>query len=250
MTQFDDARALLEKAAGEKAPLRVFAAERKVLADVAACVTDVDFQSNRRPTIECAVEDDATRSSFEVGDFLEAHIEVAGAVYRFDAFVFEHVRRGHARAVFLAVCGAPVLVGRRRRVRVEPKEELHLRLVLGGEDGSLKTVARDRRGVVGEGLLRNISAGGVGVVFPSTLARRFAIDDAVVVAVRLPGDTRELLVSGKVVHLKAKSYRRTVHCGIAFNIGKPPTPEIRCIAAYVMRERKARALASSGLRFW
>ena len=251
MTQFDDdARALLEKAADEKAPLSVFAAERGELEDLMACVAGCDFESNRHPTLECALGDDAARSSFEVGDFLEARIEVAGQMYRFEAFVFEHVRRGHARGFFLAVAAAPVLVRRRQRVRVEPAEGLRLRVTLGGADDSLKAIARDRRGLVSEGLLRNVSAAGVAVVFPSDLGRCLAIDDPVDIALRRPEDDAEMRVRGKVVHLKAKRSRQTLQCGIAFDMAKPPAPEIRRIAAYVMRERKARALTSSGLRFW
>lgn len=251
MMQFDeDDRALLEKAAAEKAPLSVFAAERDGLEDVVARVEGCDFEGRREPTLECRLGDDGERSSFEVGDFLEARIEVAGQTYCFDAFVFENVRRRRGRAVFLSVCGAPALVGRRQRVRVEPAGTLHLRVALGGDDGSLKAVASDHCGVVGEGLLRNISAGGVGVVFHSSLAKCLVIDAAVAVAVHLPGDASEMLVRGKVVHLKAKPRRQTLQCGIAFDIDKPPSPEVRRIAAYVMRERKTRALASSGLRFW
>jgi len=251
VTQLDeDIGALLERAADEKALLSVFAAERGELVNLTACVVGCDLQSGGRPTLECALEDDAIRSPFEVGDFLEAHVEVAGQVCRVEAFVFEHVRRRHARTVFLTVSGAPALLRRRRLARVEPAEKLHLRVALGGDDASLKAVASDHRGAVTEGLLRNISAGGVAVVFPTDLARRIAVEDAVAVALRLPGDGSEMLVRGRVAHLKPKRSRQIVQCGIAFDIDKPPSPEIRRIAAYVMRERKARALASSGLRFW
>ena len=241
------ARSLMMAAARDDAPARVTLGERREQEGVDGAL--VSAQTRDVPVVEFRMREMHALAPFEVGDFLALQTEIRDQVYRFEAFVVRVERAGRTRALFLQVTGGPETKGQRKSPRVAPGARMHVSLKLDTQEPSLRSLATDQMGAAVDGLLRNISAGGVAVSFHRQICERLALGDQVSLSLRLPDEPSDMILTGTVIYMQP-TRRDTAHCGIAFREAGPNRTHLARIGDFVVQERRARALASSGLRFW
>ena len=241
------AKSLMVAAARDQAPARVTAGERREQEGVDGAI--VGAEARQGPVAEFRLREIYALAPFEIGDFLTVQTDVRDQIYRFEAFVVQQERAGRTRSLFLQVTGGPEPKGQRKSPRVAPGARMHVSLKLDTQQPSLRSQATDQMGGAVDGLLRNISAGGVAVSFHRRICERLALGDQVSLSLRLPDEASETMLAGTVVYMQ-NTRRETTHCGIAFLEAGPNRTHLARIGDFVVQQRKARALASSGLRFW
>ncbi|MFH0964173.1 MAG: PilZ domain-containing protein [Planctomycetota bacterium] len=240
----------LAEAARSRAEMRILQAEHSGLEGLEGTLAECGPFGSLPLALRWEIRRGTGAAQPELGEFLEAQLEIAGEELSFGTLVLAHERKGAAMSLWTTVPEELRVTERRRYQRVLPGRRILISVVLGAGTDPERTLATDGGDFHHTGILRNISNGGLKVMFPPEVLSGMHVADAVTVSLRLPDELEELTLAGRIRYLRRRTNSQTISCGVDFGEETQTQGARARIASFVCAERKKRALTASDLRFW